>query len=117
MPVRRVRVAWLHTGAWCCARPTGDKHGRTTRGPAHRRGGAKRRPRRERVKQVRVRRGPGQYKGLSPVPWEVWELRPGWSKCPVGTEGGKPRPDYGLPNLTPWRLSVVTIRCSAFTAC
>src|SRR5215208_50218 len=45
MPVRRVRVAWLHTGAWCCARPTGDKHGRITRGPAHRRGGAKRKPR------------------------------------------------------------------------
>jgi len=29
-------------------------------------------------------------KGRSPVPWEVWELRPGWPKCPVGTEGGSP---------------------------
>ena len=28
-----------------CARPTGDSHGRTTRAPAQRRGGAKRRPR------------------------------------------------------------------------
>ena len=28
--------------------------------------------------------------------------------------GGKPRPDYGLPNLTSWPLSVVNIRCSAF---
>src|SRR5215217_6889413 len=27
---------------------------------------------------------------------------------------GKPRPDYGLPNLTSWLLSVVNIRCSAF---
>jgi hypothetical protein len=34
--------------------------------------------------------GRGRAKGRSPVPWEVWELRP---KCPVETEGG---------NLTPW---------------
>ena len=57
--------------------------------------------------------GRGKAKGRSPVPWEVWELRP---KCPAGTEGGKPRPDYCLPNLTPWSLSVVSIRCSAFKA-
>jgi hypothetical protein len=59
------------------------------------------------------RGGQGQYKGRSPVPWEVWEFRP---KCPAGTEGGKPRPDYCLPNLTPWSLSVVSIRCSTFKA-
>ena len=29
----------------CCARPTGGSHGRTTRGPAQRGEGAKRRPR------------------------------------------------------------------------
>src|SRR5919107_399901 len=52
-------------------------------------------------------------KGRSPVPWEVWGLQP---KCPVGTEGGKPRADYCLPNLTPWSLSVVSIRCSDFKA-
>ena len=45
--------------------------------------------------------GWGKAKGRSPVPWEVWELRPAWPKCPVGTEGGKPRPDNGLPNLAP----------------
>src|SRR5215218_2104133 len=33
-----------------------------------------------------------------------------------GREGDKPRPDYCLPNLTPWRLSVVSVRCSAFKA-
>jgi hypothetical protein len=33
-----------------------------------------------------------------------------------GRRGGKPRPDYCLPNLTPWSLSVVSIRCSAFKA-
>src|SRR5215217_5305581 len=40
----------------------------------------------------------------------------GSDQCPVGTGGGKPRPDYCLPNLTPWRLSVVSVRCSAFKA-
>ena len=37
------------------------------------------------------------------------KLRPGWCKGPVGTEGGKPRPDYGLPNLTPRTLNVVNV--------
>jgi hypothetical protein len=30
--------------------------------------------------------------------------------------GGKPRPDYGLPNLTSWPLRVVNIRCSGVKA-
>src|SRR5687768_4332102 len=37
------------------------------------------------------------------------KLRPGWCKGPVGTEGGKPRPDYELPNLTPRTLNVVNV--------
>jgi hypothetical protein len=36
------------------------------------------------------------------------------AKARLGRRGGKPQPDYGLPNLTPWRLSVVSVRCSAF---
>ena len=42
--------------------------------------------------------------------------RQGWRQSPAGTEGGKSRLDYGLPNLTSWPLSVVNIRCSAFKA-
>jgi hypothetical protein len=30
--------------------------------------------------------------------------------------GGKPRPDYRLPNLTSWPLGVVNIRCSGVKA-
>jgi hypothetical protein len=41
-PVRRARVALLHTGA-CCARPTEGSHGLTTRGPAQCGEGAKQR--------------------------------------------------------------------------
>jgi hypothetical protein len=40
--------------------------------------------------------------------------RQGWRQSPVGTEGGKPRPDNGPPNLTVRPLSVVNIRCSIF---
>src|SRR5215217_9556845 len=29
---------------------------------------------------------------------------------------GKPRPDYGLPNLTPWPLNVVNVHGSVFKA-
>ena len=36
--------------------------------------------------------GWGKAKGRSPVPWEVWGLRPAWPNGPVGTEGGSPDP-------------------------
>src|SRR5215204_5250269 len=42
--------------------------------------------------------------------------QPGWCQGPAGTEGGKSRPDYGLPNLTSWALGVVNIRCGVFKA-
>src|SRR5215211_3883114 len=38
-----------------CARPTGGSHGRTTRGPAQRRGDAKQRPRLRRAQKARPR--------------------------------------------------------------
>src|SRR5215216_3648545 len=45
---------------------------------------------------------------------------PPW-RGPVGTRvrpgrRGKPRPDYGLPNLTLYRLNIVSVRCSVFKA-
>ena len=55
----------VHRGG---ARPTGDSHVRTTRGPAQRGEGAMRRPRQGAFKK----RGRGQYKGRSPA-----ESRPG----------------------------------------
>src|SRR5215204_5313650 len=54
----------------CCtkrhARPTGGSHGRTTRGPTQRRGGAKRRPRRVRWGENGAARGSIINKGRSP---------------------------------------------------
>jgi len=44
-----------------CARPTGDSHARSTRGPAQHGEGAMRRPRQGAFKK----RGRGQYKGRS----------------------------------------------------
>ena len=54
-----------------CARPTGDSHGRITGDLEQRREGAKRRPRYQ--GNGEVERGQRQYKGRSPV---AWELRP-----------------------------------------
>ena len=45
-----------------CARPTGDSHGRTTRGPAQRFKGAKTKAARKGEDETR---GQGQYKGRS----------------------------------------------------
>jgi hypothetical protein len=47
-----------------CARPTGDSHACTIRGPAQRRGGAKGKPRQGWGPK---KRGQGQYKGRSPA--------------------------------------------------
>ena len=55
----------VHRGG---ARPTGDSHGLTTRGPAQRGEGAKHRPRQGAFKK----RGRDHYKGRSPA-----ESRPG----------------------------------------
>ena len=56
----------------------------------------------------------GQSTGL--LQEDGGRARPRDSESPAGTEGGKPRPDYGLPNLTSWPLSVVNIRCSGVKA-
>jgi hypothetical protein len=61
------------SASWCCARPTGDSHTRTTDAPAQRIKGAMRRPR-GLVKGKRTTRPRGQYKGRSPkAPPEVLE--------------------------------------------
>jgi len=58
----------------CCARPTGGSHGRTIRGPAQRRGGAKLRPR---LRGWSRRGGQENYKGRRPV-----GSRLGGPRCP-----------------------------------
>ena len=42
--------------------------------------------------------------------------RSGWCEGPAGTHygGGRPRPDYGLLNLTFWSLNIVNVRFSVF---
>src|SRR5215217_7586808 len=62
-PVSRARGGLLDARYIECARPTGGSHGRIIRGPAQRRGDAKRRPR---STSTVVERGQGQYKGRSP---------------------------------------------------
>jgi hypothetical protein len=42
------------------------------------------------------------------------KLRPGGCQGPARAEGGKPQPDYGLPNVAPSPLSVVNVHRSVF---
>jgi hypothetical protein len=69
---------------------------------------AKGRKEKARAKEGSTKRGQGHYKGRSPKASARLAPKSGRDG------GGKPRPDYGLPNLTSWPLSVVNIRCSAF---
>src|SRR5215211_5355278 len=55
-----------------CARPTGGSHGRTTRGPAQRRGGRKAKAALEGGPSTK--RGQGQHKGRSPVELQPWRI-------------------------------------------
>jgi hypothetical protein len=71
-PVRRAQVALLHTGAWCCARPTGSRHGLTAADYTQRFKEAKRRAAPK--EGVQKKRGQGHYRGRSPkAPPEVLE--------------------------------------------
>jgi len=72
-----------------------------TRGPRHK-GGA--------VGRGLRASGWGKAKGRSPLPWEVWELRP-YGRAQEGVPNARP-----LPNLTPSPLNVVNVHRSVFKA-
>jgi len=58
---------------------------------------------RDAIVQIQTNQGCqlGAVKVLPTKTPEPRRPRPRWCKSPAGTEGGKPRPDYGLPNLSP----------------
>jgi hypothetical protein len=117
------RVASLLSMVPWCARPTGGSHGRAKRRP-HCRMGEGARPESQHQsfdaagELPAVVGKPGIYRRSRNYRKRAGGGKPrlGWCESPAGTEGGKPRPDYVLPNLAPWPLNVVNLHCSVFKA-